>query len=153
MKTKSLLTVLCFSALILFGFQVLSPPSTAFALEATVDIEPNTINLNRGGKWITVHIAVPSYNVSDIDRTNINMTDDPLNPTWNVPSEWSNIEGNVLMVKFDSSEVISHLWSLLDGHMGRHPRTSIELTIVGFVKGTPFAGSDTVTIMDPIGKE
>lgn len=148
MKTKLPLTVLCFSALILLGFQVLSPPNTVFALEATVDIKPDTINLNSEGKWITAYIAVPGYNVSDIDRTNINMTD-PLNPNWRIRSEWSSIEGNMLMVKFDSSEVRSHLWNLLVGHMGRRPQTSVELTIEGFVSGTPFAGSDTVTIMNP----
>lgn len=149
MKAKSLLLITCFSVLTLFGFQVLSP-TIAFTLDATVDIKPDTINLNREGRWITAYITLPEgYNVTDIDRTNINMTD-PLDPLWKISSEWSNIENCILMIKFDSSLVIEHLWERL-WHMGGN-RASIELTVEGFVNGTPFAGSDTVAIMNPVGE-
>jgi hypothetical protein len=146
MKTKSLLPVLCLLAVLLFGFQVLSPPTTAFALEATVDIKPETINLNREGRWITVHIALPEgYNVSDIDTSTI-LLEDMFSP------EWSNIECGMLMAKFDSSAVINYLWDRLY-HMGGN-RVFIELTVTGkLVDGTPFTGSDTVTIMDPRGEK
>lgn len=146
MKTKSLLAVMCFSALILFGFQALSPSTTAFTLNAIVHIKPDTINLNREGRWITVYIALPeSYNVSDIDTSTI-LLEDIFSP------EWSNIEYGMLMVKFDSSAVINYLWNKLY-HMGGN-RVFIELTVTGkLVDDTPFTGSDTVKIMDPIGEK
>ena len=145
MKIRSLIPVLCFSALILFGFQVLSPSTTAFTLNATVDIKPETINLNREGRWITVHIALPEgYNVSDIDTSTI-LLEDMFSP------EWTNIESGMLMAKFDSSALINYLWSKLY-HMGGN-RVFIELTVTGkLVDGTLFAGSDTVTIMDPMAE-
>jgi hypothetical protein len=147
MKSKPLLIILALSAVVLFGFQVLVP-GRAFIVTATVDIKPETINLNREGRWITVFIALPEgYNISDIDRTNLFLKD-PLDPSWHVSPEWSNIECDKLMVKFDSSLVIEHLWERL-WHMGGN-RNSIELTIEGSVNGTPFEGSDAVTIMDPI---
>jgi hypothetical protein len=142
--------MLCFSALILFGFQVLSPPSTAFTL-ATIDIKPDTINLNRKGRWITAYIALSEgYNVSDIDKTTI-LLEGVFSP------EWSNIEGDVLMVKFDFSQDLINLLRSRLGHMGN--RASIELTVEGFINHTPptpptpFKGSDTVKIMDPIGEK
>jgi len=37
-------------------------------IEAVVDIDPNTLNLNSGGRWITCYIELPEgYDVNDID--------------------------------------------------------------------------------------
>lgn len=143
MKSKSLLIALVFSALILIGFQALST-GKAFTLTATVDVNPDSINLNRQGRWITAYISLPEgYNVSDIDRSSI-LLEGQFSP------EWSNIECERLMVKFDASLVTPYLWDRLN-HMGN--RVSIELTVTGkLTNGTPFTGSDTVTIMDPIGE-
>jgi len=149
MKSKPLLIVLAFSAIILFGFQALGP-GRAFTVTATVDIKPDTINLNTHGRWITAYISIEGYNISDIDRINL-LLKDPLDSNWQVSPEWSNIESDKLMVKFDSSLVIEHLWERL-WHMGGN-RNSIELTVDGFVNGTPFEGSDIVTIMDPMAAE
>ena len=143
MKSKSLLVALVFSAIILIGFQALST-GKAFTLTATVDVSPDSINLNRLGRWITMYISLPEgYNVNDIDRSSI-LLEGQFSP------EWSNIEGDTLMVKFDASLVTPYLWDRLN-HMGS--RTSIELTVTGeLMNETPFMGSDTVTIMDPIGE-
>ena len=141
MKSKSLLIALALSAIILFGFQALSP-SIAFTLSATVDIEPDTINLNMHGRWITAYISLPEgYNVSDINRSSI-LLEGQFSP------DWSNIELDRLMAKFDTALVIPYLWDRLT-HMGS--KASIELTVTGeLTNGTPFTGSDTVTIMDPL---
>ena len=143
MKSKSLLIALVFSALILAGFYALSS-GKAFTLIATVDINPDTINLNRQGRWITAYISLPEgYNVTDINRASI-LLEGQFSP------EWSNIEGDTLMVKFDASLITPYLWDRLN-HMGN--RVSIELTLTGeLVNGALFTGSDTVTIMDPIGE-
>lgn len=149
MKTKSLLVVLCISAVMLFGFQALGP-SRAFSVTATVDINPDTVNLTREGRWITVYVSLPEgYNVSDIDRSEIFLKD-AFVPEWSISQEWSNIECDKLMVKFDSQAVIDHLWDRLC-HMGLN-RAQITLTLEGqFKDGTSFAGSDTITAMDPSG--
>ena len=149
MKAKSLLVVLCISALMLFGFQALGP-SRAFSLDAMVKIQPETVSLGREGTWITVYISLPGgYNVGDIDRTEIFLKD-PLVPEWTVSQSWSNIAGDRLMVKFDSKVVIDHLWNRLC-HMGLN-RAQITLTVEGQLNdGTSFAGSDTLTAMDPSG--
>ncbi len=129
-----------FSILVFFGFQALSP-SEAFTLEATVKVAPQTINLDRQGKWISVFITLPSgYNVSDIVTSTI-LLEGQFSPVW------SNVENNTLMVKFDSALVTSSLWMDLY-HMGVS-KTSVELKVTGQLNdGTGFSGSDTVIIMD-----
>jgi len=139
---KRLLTVLCFSVLAFVSIQVLSPPGTAFTVTATVDIKPDTLNLNMHGKWITAYIWLPEgFNVSDIDAATV-LLQNMFEP------KWSNIEGNSLMIKFDASTVINYLWDRLN-HMGLG-RAYIELTITGqLMDGTDFEGTDTIIIMNP----
>jgi len=135
--------VVFMSSSLLLGFQLLSPSSIAFTLGATVDIKPDTLNLNMRGKWITVYLGLPEgYNVTDIDPATI-LLEGLFNP------EWSNIEDGRLMVKFDASSVTDYLWDRLY-HMGGK-RGTIELRVAGqLMDGTQFSGSDTITIMDPI---
>jgi len=141
MRVGSFLTVLCFSALILFGSQLLSPPTRALTI-ATVDIKPDTLNVNMNGRWITAYIELTEGNVSDIDTSK---------PIWLedlFQAEWWNIEGKVLMVKFDASSVTDYALGQLN-HMGLG-RTSIDLKVTGQLKnGTQFEGVDTITIMNP----
>ena len=137
MKSKLLLLALVFSTLVLFGFQALGP-SKALALTASVDIKPETIYLDRKGRWITVFISLEGYSASDIDGATI-LLEGQFRP------EWSNTEGDKLMVKFDGSSVTDYLWERLY-HMG--PRTSVELGVTGQLRdGTNLSGSDTVTVM------
>jgi len=149
MRVGSFLIVVFFSALVLFGFQFLSPLSKASSLAATVDIKPDTLNLNMRGRWITAYIGgLPEpYNVSDID------TSKPILLEGLFEAEWSNIEGEVLMVKFKfegNTGLIDYLWNELT-HMGGE-RGPIELRVTGqLVDGAQFSGVDTITIMDPIG--
>lgn len=141
MRLKLLLMTLGLVIITVFGLQALSPVTKANVIEATVDITPDTLNLNMKGKWITAYIALPEgYNVSDIDTASI-LLQGLFAP------EWSNIEGGFLMVKFDASSVIDHLWNILY-HMGN--RAHVEITVQGkLMNGLDFAGSDTITIMDP----
>jgi len=144
MRVRSLLMAVFLSALVLFSFQLLTQSSKALTLAATVDIKPNTLNLNMKGRWITVYIGLPEgYNLTDIDESTI-MLEGLFSP------EWSNIEDGMLMVKFDASSVINYLWDRLY-HMGVK-RGSIELRVAGqLMDGTQFSGNDKITIMSPIG--
>jgi len=146
MRVSSFLTMLFFSALILFGFQLLSPLGTAFDLTATVDIKPDTINVNMKGKWITAYITLPEgYNVSDIDTSSI-VLQGLFEP------EWSNIEEDVLMVKFDAFGVTDYLLGQWQ-HMGLK-QAPIPLEVTGQLEdGTRFSGTDTVEIMNPPFKQ
>jgi len=141
-RAKTLSMVLGLSIFLLVGIQVLSPPSAAFAIAATVDIKPDTLNLNRHGRWITAFVCLPEgYNVSDIDVSTI-LLQNMFEP------EWGSIEGDSLMIKFDASMVTTYLWDRLN-HMGLG-RAHIELTITGqLMDGTDFEGTDTIVIMNP----
>jgi len=146
MRTRPILVFMFLSTLVLFGFQFLSQSSKALTLAATVDIKPDTLNLNMKGRWITVYIGLPEgYNVTEIDESTI-MLEGLFSP------EWSNIEDGMLMTKFDASSVIDYLWGQLY-HMGGK-RGSIDLTVAGQLMDDPptqFSGTDRITIMNPIG--
>jgi len=140
MRVRSLLMATFLSALVLFGFQLLSQSSKALMLAATVDIKPDTLNLNMKGKWITAYVTLPEgYNVTDIDKSTI-VLEGLFGP------EWSNIEDGRLMIKFDASSVIGCFYHM-DGK-----RESVELTVPGqLLDGTQFSGTDRITIMKPAG--
>lgn len=144
MRRGSMLMVLFFSALVLFAFFVLDPTGKAVSLEATVDIKPETLNVNMRGKWITAYIILPEgYNATDIDQSTI-LLDDLFKAEWA-----TTVDAHILMAKFNASEVTDYLlWKLY--HMGLE-RTTIELTVSGQLKpGSQFVGVDTITIMNNI---
>jgi hypothetical protein len=64
-------------------------------IHATIDIDPDTLNLKSNGRWITAYISVPGGgNVS-----NINVSTVQLNSS--IPADWGDVQGNIQMVKFD----------------------------------------------------
>jgi len=132
------------SALVLLGFQVLSP-SSAFTLTAVVDIKPETLNVNMNGRWITVFLSLSEdYNVSDIDPSTILLEN-------MFKAEWTSIENGVMILKFDALGLTDYLLLKLY-HMGA-ARTQITLVIQGELKsGGHFIGSDTITVMNPSQK-
>jgi len=142
-RVKLATVILGSSVLALIVLQITSPLGKGFVINATVDIKPDTLNLNMRGKWITVYIGLPEdYNLTDIDKSTILLEG-------LFKAEWSRIEDGTLMVKFDASSVIDYLWDQLY-HMGGK-RGPIELRVAGqLVDGTEFSGSDTITIMNPI---
>jgi len=109
---------------------------------ATIDVDPNTLNLKSKGKWITCYIELPEgYNVSDIKRSSILLNDTiPVDPFWvnktleSVIGDYDNDTISDLMVKFNRSEVISLL-----------NVSNQTIKITGELKdGTPFEGADMV---------
>jgi hypothetical protein len=108
-----------------------APP---YDLEATIDINPNTLNLKSKGKWITGYIELPDgYDVNDIDISTVRLNDV-------IPAEWGNVVGDRLMVKFDRSDVqdilVPGMYNL---------KVTGELT-----DGTLFEGySDEITLTNP----
>jgi len=110
-------------------------------IEATVDIEPDTLNLNSKGKWITCYIELEeSYDVADIDVSTIK-----LNGT--VPAEEKSAEigdydeDNIpdRMVKFDRTSV-QEIVEVGD---------EVDIVITGeLTDGTSFEGTDIIRVID-----
>jgi len=109
-------------------------------VSATVDIDPDELNLDAGGKWITAYIELPSgYDVNDIAISSVELLYDG-------SSEYAQIkpikvddhdEDGVpdLMVKFDRADVAN--WFT--------PDDTKTLTLTGTVGGICFEGSDNIT--------
>jgi hypothetical protein len=119
------------------------PPITA-----TVDITPDTLNLESEGQWITAHIQLPEgYNAADINASTIllNRTISAVsNPKYDFVADSRkylvdhNKDGILeRMVKFDLAEVMTLL------SVGE-----AKLTISGEAKVIRFEGSDTIRVID-----
>jgi hypothetical protein len=127
-------------------------PSAVKPVSATVDIDPDTLNLKSMGKWITAYIELPEgYNVSDIDIYSIRLNDTSSvsllpNPPVPVPMEIGDYDSDGipdLMVKFNRTELTSHIYHVLGITYG-----NVMLRISGnLTDGTPFEGSDTIRVI------
>jgi hypothetical protein len=111
-------------------------------INATVDIDPDTLNLKSKGKWITAYIELPSnYNVSDIYVSTVRLEDNisaEEHPTEIGDQDKDGIPD--LMVKFDRLEVQKML--LIPG--------KYTLKISGeLIAGTEFEGRDTIRVINP----
>jgi hypothetical protein len=125
---------------------------TESAITASTSIEPNTLNLDSNGKWITGYIQLPQgYNVADINVSTIilnNTVPAALKPTAIGDYNCDGIPD--LMVKFDRQATINLILRNceLTGMFG-----TATLTITGNLNdGTLFIGSDTIKIVMPMSK-
>ncbi|UCE36877.1 MAG: hypothetical protein JSW00_15430 [Thermoplasmata archaeon] len=110
-------------------FEIIKP-----GLTATIDIDPNTLNLKSKGKWITCYIELPEgFDVNDIEIGSIRLGNV-------IFAEWGDIQNDILMVKFDRSEVEDML-----------PPGTYNLKVTGeLADGTLFKGySDGITVINP----
>lgn len=108
---------------------------------ATVDIDPDTLNLKSKGNWITAYIELPSsYNVRNIDVRTVRLiigeheVRAELRPTEIGDHDHDRVPD--LMVKFDRQAVQALL------SVGEY-----ELKVVGKVAGATFEGSDTLRVI------
>ena len=98
-------------------------------LDATVDIDPDVLNLGARGKWVTCYIGLPEgYDVADIDASTVMLDGD-------LPAQMSDVQDGVLMVKFDRRALADRLTP-----------GDVELTVTGDLDGGFwFLGTDTIT--------
>jgi signal peptidase I len=108
-----------------------------WVIEATIDIDPDTLNLNSQGQFITVYAMIETeYDENDIDVGTVILDDV-------VYAEWGEVQGDGrLMVKFDRSEVIAYL--IEEGYESG----DVTLTVTGeFTDGVRFIGEDTIRVI------
>jgi len=103
---------------------------------ATVEFHPETLNQKSKGKWVTVYIELPEgYDVSDIDIESVRLND-VLSRADSSPTE---IDGGILMVKFDREDVINLL----------EPGEKVLITIFGdLLDGQRFEGTCTIRVIN-----
>ena len=113
--------------------------SISESVEADIDINPDTLNMNSKGKWITCYIELPEdYDVDDIDVGSILLE-------YLLEVQHSDVQDAVLMVKFDRQDLIIFLESVV----GIIPPDDVPLTVTGELKdGRRFEGSDTIRVID-----
>jgi len=104
------------------------------SIRAIIDIDPNTLNLQSKGKWITCYIWLPKdYDVADVDPDTI-LLNGQVGPDWS----WIDEDEQMLMAKLPRSQVQEIL-----------EPGEVELTVTGeLVDRTKFEGSDTIRVID-----
>jgi len=118
-------------------------------ISATVDIDPDTLNLKSNGQWITAYIELSEeYSVSEIDVSSIllngSISVDPEAPTEVGDHDMDSIPD--LMVKFERATIIEWLGTAdYSEDTGKYVEVTLEIT--GEVAGTPFEGVDTVRVL------
>jgi len=108
---------------------------------ATVDIDPNSLNLRSRGKWITCYIELPNgYDVNDIDVTTVLFNDSlHAEPRPYGVGDYDDDGVADLMVKFNRAEAGNLL----------APGDSVEMRVSGEITGEMFAGTDTIRVFMP----
>jgi len=127
-------------------YPFMSPPNVTIpqpppaGINATLDFEPDTLNIKRMGMWVTVYIELPSgYDVKDIVIESVVLNGRfPATGPYEI-NDYDHDKVQELMVKFDWRKVLR-----LDGVTIMETMT---MTVSGLLKdGTAFQGSCDVTI-------
>lgn len=135
---------------VLGGHPHLHLATSVGVLYATVDCDPDTLNLDSKGKWITCYIELPQGH----DPRNINASTILLNDV--IPPELDESYG---LVKSESSYIMDHDGDGNEERMVKFDRSqvqsilevgnSVELTITGMLfDGTAFEGSDSIRVIE-----
>lgn len=108
------------------------------AIEAAVDIDPDTLNLRSKRKWITCYIELPEgYDVSDINVDSVFLEG-------LLEVQHSDVQDGILMVKFDMQDVIAYIELYLE----ITPPEDVTLMVMGeLTDGSLFEGSDTIRVI------
>jgi|GEM_PF-2699321 len=108
-------------------------------LRATVDFDPDVLNLRSTDKYVTVYIELPpGFDVRQIDVASIRLNG--IAPALTRPTAIGDYDRDRipdLMVKFDASAVKALLT----------PGSQLEITITGEVNGIAFEGTDTIRVI------
>jgi hypothetical protein len=115
-------------------------------IDATIDIDPDVLNLRSNGRYITAYIELPEgYDVADIFINSVELNGEVLaevRPTGIGDHDGDGIFD--LMVKFDRASVQA---IVSEGDQ-------VEMTVTGeLIDGTSFEGVDVIRVSNPGGKK
>lgn len=131
----------------------ISEAAITFYMNARIDIDPDTLNLGSKGNWITAYAELyEGVNVGSINVSSILLNNSiPVDPTGPVTIGDYDGDGILdLMVKFDRAQLAQYI---LDHASPTGQFTTVALTVTGELDdGTPFRGSDTITVVVPMQK-
>jgi hypothetical protein len=112
-------------------------------IEADVEIEPKTLNLQGKGEWLNCNIRLgEDCNVADIEPNSVVLESEPndIYAEW----IWFNEKQNIVMAKFNRSEVLQVLDDEDIIEIGE-----AELTVSGELEnGMVFVGTDVINVID-----
>jgi hypothetical protein len=91
--------VLIFIALI--GGRFLSWETLEVDIKASVDVDPDTLNLMKHEGQVTVYVELPGYDITDINVTTVRLWVDATG----LQAIRSDFQDNRLMLKFDASDL------------------------------------------------
>ncbi|MFX1445791.1 MAG: nitrous oxide reductase family maturation protein NosD, partial [Promethearchaeota archaeon] len=128
---------------IIYGWE---PELSIFAImepyiEATIDIDPDTLNLKSKGKFITAYIELQEgYDVCNIDISTVMIQESiPAAPSPTDIADYDDDGIPDLMVKFDRTSV----------QLSLSPGEAVEITIDGsLIDGTYFSGTAYIRVID-----
>ncbi len=118
-------------------------------VQATIDIDPDTLNLKSNGQWITAYIELPEeYSAGEIDVSSI-LLNGSIGVDLEAPTEVGDHDMDSipdLMVKFERATIIEWLGT---ADYGEDTGKSAEviLVITGEAAGTLFEGVDTIRVL------
>ncbi len=132
-------------------------PHTAtarFAVNTTVDVAPDILNLRRKGAHVMAFIELPEgYEVSEIDVSTIRLNETiPVGS--NTHAELGDYDGDGipdLMVKFNAADVFEYIKNNIDLTLSAEQNfVNVALTVTGELSNTiMFQGSDVVIVKVP----
>ncbi|MGD0496456.1 MAG: NosD domain-containing protein [Candidatus Bathyarchaeia archaeon] len=137
------------------NYPLMEPWSPVEVVNATIDIDPGTLNLRSRGKWITCYVELPKgYNVSDINVTSVMLNDTvPVYPKAHAIGDYDEDGIPDLMVKFDRAEVIDYIMANVNmTELFEEKLMTVTLTITGKLNdGTPLQGNTKIRIIARAG--
>lgn len=124
-------------------------------IPATIDIDPDTLNLKSQGEWVTAYIELPgSCDVNEIDVSTVKLITpfgEEVSVDSSAPATVGDYDSNGipdLMVKFDRATVVEYSGTVDTVDDGTGIDEDVEFTIKGeLTGGTPFEGRDTVRVI------
>jgi hypothetical protein len=118
---------------------------TLASFPASVNVDPDTLNLRARGNDITTYISVPDcLSAGDIDGSTVKLTSINGNAV-SFNATRSNLQGSVLMVKFSRQAVQAAIVGL-----GLTLPAVVPVTIEGELEdGTAFTATDTIRVINP----
>jgi abortive infection bacteriophage resistance protein len=123
-------------------------------ISATIDIDPDTLNLKSNGEWITAYIELPDgYDVNDISIESIELEIEghAFVVDLEAPSAVDDYDSDGipdLMVKFDRSDIVLAL-GVTDIISEPGDGDPTEFKITGIVGAITFEGSDWIVVIRP----